>query len=37
MNLSESELELGESGEGKKIEKEPTHLHLGVSVQVVRF
>ena len=34
VNLSESELELGEGGEAKKIEKEPTHLHLGVSVQV---
>ena len=35
INLSESELELGgEGGEAKKIEKEPSHLHLGVSVQV---
>jgi hypothetical protein len=34
VNLSESEIELGDGGEAKKIEKEPSHLHLGVSVQV---
>jgi len=37
INLSESELELGEGGEAKKVEKEPSHLHLGVSVQVFNF